>query len=355
MPSRMTRSGLVVAVALASGLWLSACGERGAPAPMPAPAPAATPAPAAPPPPPPPAVVAPAPMPVPVPALPPPAGGNGPAGGAGPPPPGAGQPAPPPVFPAGPDSMRPSPKRARPPASPEVPNAASEGPPATAPMPRTDSGTGAATAGGGGGGCAAAGLTSFPWPDAPQPSVTATIAPYLLSGAANSRPATLQAVAARLEGAIARAGYLQPKYLGAGCNGFAVMLDLEHIEADGSRARGAAGFAPPGQDEGFSLAAYVRRLFYAPPGHYRQIVFVVSSQRIGRIAAPPTEAELRAIAADGLSALPGRYAALPYTPQHVVLALVYEFDKGPRDGDARVIPPQGRLGAAVHLRKAQLF
>ena len=119
--------------------------------------------------------------------------------------------------------------------------------------------------------------------------------------------------------------------------------------------RGAAGFAPPEQAEGFSLAGYVRRLFYAPPGHYRQIVFVVSDQRLGPTTAPPTEAELRAITRDGMSALPARYASLPYTPRHVVLALIYEFDKGPRDGDARVIPPQGRLGAAVHLRKAQLF
>ncbi len=202
--------------------------------------------------------------------------------------------------------------------------------------------------------CAAADLPPFPWPDPPRPSVTAIVPPYLLFGS-GARGETLPAVAARLDGAIARAGYLQPKYLGAGCNGFAIVLDLEHIESDGTRARGAAGFAPPGQEEGFSLAGYVARLFHAPPGYYRQIVFVVSDERMRQTAAPPTEAQLREIAREGRSALPAGFATVRYTAGHVVLALIYEFRKGPRDGDAEVIAPEGRLGAGVHLKKSQLF
>ncbi len=60
-----------------------------------------------------------------------------------------------------------------------------------------------------------------------------------------------------------------------------IVLDLEHIEADGKRMRGTQGFAPPSQEAAFNLAEYVKRLFYAPPGHYRQIVFVVSDQTNG--------------------------------------------------------------------------
>jgi hypothetical protein len=202
--------------------------------------------------------------------------------------------------------------------------------------------------------CAAAGLAPFPWPTPPQPTITAIVPPYLLFGT-ESKTATLAAVAARLEGAIERAGYKEPKYLGAGCNGFAIVLDLEHISADGTRIRGAAGFAPPSQEEAFSLAGYIKRLFYAPPGHYRQIVLLVSDQRMANATAPATEAQLREISKDGVSALPGAFSELQYTSQDVVQALIYEFEKGPRDGDATLSPPEGRLGATVHLQKAQLF
>lgn len=329
------RALAAAAMVLASGLWLAACSQDGAPMPTRGSAPAVRSPP--PPPPPPPAAMPPVPA--------PPTARDGAVGGGRPPLRGAPPPAPDPST-ASAGAQPPPSGGARPPGD-AVREPAGAGRPAvrSLELPRSR----------GPGDCAADGLAPFPWPEPPQPSVIATLAPYLLAGPAGRRPATLHDVAGRLESAIAQAGYLQPRYLGAGCGGFAIVLDLERIEADGTRARGTAGFAPPGQDEGFSLAAYVRRLFHAPPGHYRQIVFVVSDQRPVRTTAPPTEAELRAIASGGASALPAPYTGLPYTPRHDVLALVYEFVKGPRDGDARLVPPQGRLGAAVHLRKAKLF
>jgi len=202
--------------------------------------------------------------------------------------------------------------------------------------------------------CPTAGLVPFPWPNPPLPSVTALVPRYLLfpdEGKATS----LRAVGARLEGAISRAGYRQLKYLGAGCKGFVIVLDLEHIEADGRRMGGTGGFAPPSQEADFNLAQYVKRLFYAAPGYYRQIVIVVSEQGMTNATAAPTEAQLRAITRDGASSLPSAFANVAYTPRHAVYALIYEFEKGPRDGDLKVIPPAGRLGATVHLMKAKLF
>jgi hypothetical protein len=180
------------------------------------------------------------------------------------------------------------------------------------------------------------------------------VAPYLLFPG-GSEGKTLLDVARRLEGSIAAAGYLEPRYLGAGCNGFAVMLDLEQIEADGARKPGAAGFAPTTAEPGFTLAGYVKRLFYAPPGYYRQIVFVVSDIGIATTTPTPTPGELRAIARDGSAALPPGYGGVPYTWQYKVVALVYEFQKGPADGDAKQIPPSGRLRAPQHLQKARLY
>ena len=203
-------------------------------------------------------------------------------------------------------------------------------------------------------GCASTGLAPFPWPKPPEPSTSATI-PRRLIFADDGSERTLAAVAARLDAAIAGAGYLQPRYLAAGCDGFAVVLDLEHIEADGSRARGVAGFAPPSQDEPFSLASFVRRLFYAPPGHYRQIVIVVSDERMAAPAPAPDESQLRVIARDGVSALPRAFASRTFSSRHELVALIYEFEKDANDGDVRWIAPEGRLGATVHLKKSKLY
>lgn len=202
--------------------------------------------------------------------------------------------------------------------------------------------------------CVADALPPFPWPSPPAPSDSTLIPPYLL-WPAGSEGKTLLDVARRLEASIAAAGYLEPRYLGAGCNGFAVMLDLEQIDANGARKPGAAGFAAPTQEPGFSLAGYLQRLFYAPPGYYRQIVFVISDEGIAATTPAPTPGELRAIAKDGSAALPPAYAGAPFTWKYKVVALVYEFQKGPKDGDARQIPPSGRLRAPQHLKQAQLY
>ena len=233
-------------------------------------------------------------------------------------------------------------------------------PPEKAPSSGPTAPSSSASSSPGGKRCPSAELAPFPWPNPPLPSVTALVPRHLLFEGYRQNSTmvgvtTLAEVAARLEGAIARAGYREPKYLGAGCKGFAIVLDLEHIEADGRRKGGTSGFAPPSQETAFNLTDFVKRLFYAPPGYYRQIVFVVSEERIANATPPPTEEQLRAIARDGVSALPSQFESLYLLPNHVILALIYEFRKGPRDGDVSVIPPKGRLGGTVHLMKAQLF
>lgn len=267
---------------------------------------------------------------------------------------------PPPATSPPPDTSAPPPDTSAPPTSGAEPPSAepAPAPPPPPPPPPAPAATRPPTDNGGGSGgasaCASRELAAFPWPSPPQPSDSALIAPYLLFPD-GSDGKTLMDVARKLEGSIAAAGYVGPRYLGAGCNGFAVMLDLEQIEADGTRKPGAAGFAPTTAEPGFTLAGYLKRLFYAPPGYYRQIVFVVSDVGIAATTPTPTPGELRAIAKDGSAALPPAYGSVPFGWKYKVVALVYEFQKGPADGDARQIPPSGRLRAPQHLKKAQLL
>jgi len=202
--------------------------------------------------------------------------------------------------------------------------------------------------------CAAASLPPFPWPNPPEASNSTPVPRYLLFRSDDKAP-TLQDVARRLEQTIAQAGYRRPVFLGAGCDGFAISLDLEHIEDDGTRKPGADGFASPNQGARFDLMIYLEQLFFAPAGHYRLIVLVVSKQGPGRMARAPTVRQLRELARDGPTSLPSSFAAVAYSQRYEVTALVYEFEKGPRDRDVRVLPPEGRLDGSVHLMKAHLF
>jgi len=197
-------------------------------------------------------------------------------------------------------------------------------------------------------------MAKFPWPDPPQPTVTDTLAHALLLGPTLGKTASMRDVADRLESAVRAAGYLNPKLLGVGCDGFAMVLDLERIRDDGSRMAGDQAWAPPSQEDAFSLASAIKRLFYAPPGRYRQIVLVVSSKPMRGTTPAPTAAEFGKITKDAGYPLPAPFDAVTMTDTHLVRALVYEFEKPAAAKDAQVKPPPGRLGLINHLQRARI-
>ena len=199
-------------------------------------------------------------------------------------------------------------------------------------------------------------MAKFPWPDPPQPTATDTISRASLLGTDHGKGKSMTDVAARLEAAVRTAGYVNPKLLGVGCDGFAMVLDLEHIQADGTRMADAEGWAPPSQDEDEpGPVSAIKRLFYSPPGRYRQIVFVVSDRPMAQVTAAPTAAKLRTITKDAGHPLPDQFDAVPLTERHVMRVLVYEFAKPSAAKEAQVTPPPGRLGVLVHLKRARLI
>lgn len=199
-------------------------------------------------------------------------------------------------------------------------------------------------------------MAKFPWPNPPQPTITDTLVRSLLLGTTLAKTATMRDVSDRLESAVRAAGYRNPKLLGVGCDGFAMVLDLERIRGDGSRLAGDRGWAPPSQDDSFSLASAIKRLFYAPPGRYRQVVLVVSDRPMGRTTPAPSAAQFGQITKDAGYPLPGPFDAVPMTDTHVVRALVYEFEKPAAAAkDAAVVLPPGSVGLLNHLEKARLI
>ena len=200
-------------------------------------------------------------------------------------------------------------------------------------------------------GAPAAPIPQFPWPP-PRASASAVIpAAFVKPGAVDT--ATLGDVAAEISAALDTGGYFERSYFGAP-GGFAMVTRLERINPDGTPTaeaeRWTVGALPL---TSFSLAAYLRALFTAPSGHYRIIVFVVSSQPFAQSETEVERSEALAWLSEGLNRLPDNIALAPFTPQHTVTALIYEFEQ-PGNQEAMLMLPANLMGR-VHLERAQLW
>ena len=133
------------------------------------------------------------------------------------------------------------------------------------------------------------------------------------------------------------------------------MARLERIREDGSAAPEELRFLQPGAEEPFSLATYIRRLFFAPAGYYRQIVFVATDQPFTTNASETLTAEQAAqLLREGANRLPDQYRSFAFGPSHVVTALIYEFRKGPADEDVVTLDP-GRIAGRTHLERTGIL
>lgn len=202
--------------------------------------------------------------------------------------------------------------------------------------------------------CFVDGMNDFSWPP-PEPSTKVTIPRALfLTGVAGENQ-TLGRVGDRLEAALIEAGYVEYGYQSIGCSGFAMVTRLERIDETGRPLPGAERFAPPEARPNWSLGSYLQRLFYAPPGYYRQIVFAATEQPYDEedLAPAPTRDELDEMMADAdVEALPDALVERPFTRSHRLHALIFEFEKGEAERDVRQV---SRLGGAAHIQAAGIY
>lgn len=190
-------------------------------------------------------------------------------------------------------------------------------------------------------------LPPFPWPP-PEPSARELIPrrDLLRTDAAVSQGE----IGRRIQNALRQAGYTEYSYYSAP-GGFALVARLERMKPDGTPDPGEFRFLAPNADEPFSLSSYVSRLFFAPEGYYRQIVFVTTDKPFVASAPAPTAAEAQRLLRQGGNQLPIEYDSRPFSAAHSVTALIYEFKKNPADRDVETLQP-GRIAGAQHLSKA---
>jgi hypothetical protein len=194
----------------------------------------------------------------------------------------------------------------------------------------------------------------FPWP--PPRASALTAVPAALLAKAGASPRSLGDVERRLTAALDANEYSERSYYLVP-DGFAIATRLEQINPDGTSKAGHQRWAAEsGPLREFSLQAYLSALFSASQGYYRVIVFVVTSHPFSQADVAVTREDALAWVSKGLNTLPRAVADKPYSPEHSCSALIYEFEqpsKSKRHEAKMQIP--GRLTAAVHLRKANLW
>jgi hypothetical protein len=193
-------------------------------------------------------------------------------------------------------------------------------------------------------------LPHFPWPP-PTPSEKMILPRGKLLAGLGARP-TLAGVSDRLVSALNAADYSEYSFYSAP-GGFALVARLEQFELDGSPKPRGMRFLEPNTQAPFSVASYVRHLFFAPQGFYRLILFVVTDNPVATRGPAPSALMTEKWLRQGADRLPSIYRRMAFTPDHQVSVLVYEFQKrGPRNV-ATLVP--GRLDVRTHLEKAGLY
>lgn len=197
------------------------------------------------------------------------------------------------------------------------------------------------------------GIPAFLWPP-PEASASMKIPSQFLIDS-NAPATTLAQVAQRLESAFAQTGYVERSYYSVP-GGFALVSRLEQFNPDGSSKtppeRWAAEITPP---KVFSLSSYMKALFLPQEGHFRIIIFLVTS---APFAQQPenvvTQEEAQEWLSGGTQMLPPSLGNSTYSDRHYCVALVYEFEQSSRNHTPE-FRRLSRLPGFEHLKKSRLW
>ncbi|MEO1714961.1 MAG: hypothetical protein AAFU60_16640, partial [Bacteroidota bacterium] len=153
--------------------------------------------------------------------------------------------------------------------------------------------------------------------------------------------------------AIAACGYYEKSYYSLP-EGFALVTRIEQIREDASSMAGAARWSTNivGMEE-FSLQAYLKALFTERKGYFRVFVFLVTNRPFGQTGPPVEQDQAKQWISQGLNTLPKELAKEPFTLDHNVSVLVYEFEQT-ETGEANYLKP-GRHTSQTHLEKSRIL
>lgn len=186
-----------------------------------------------------------------------------------------------------------------------------------------------------------------PWPP-PKPSARLD----LPREAVVSRPdaKSLGDVGDVLRGALEDRGYYELSFYSVP-DGFALATRLERIEDDGRPAPEPGRWSTSTAPVKFELADILKRLAGAPPGRFRVILFVVTTEAFTLDSRTVTSSEALGWVSGGANKLPKQYYRIPIADGTDCTALVYEFERLPVEPTGKQV---ARIGAREHLDRSGL-
>lgn len=169
-------------------------------------------------------------------------------------------------------------------------------------------------------------------------------------------------VADELDALLGAAGYSERAYFRLHTEGqtlgFALVTRMERIRGDGRPFPPEERFLAAGAKDRFDILDFLQSLFVAPVGYYRVLVFTVSREPVKANGKAIDEAGAREWLATGGTRLLGCVANQPFTAQHGVDALVYEFRHAPEEEKKTKPVSQlrpSKLDPALHLKRAGIL
>lgn len=193
-------------------------------------------------------------------------------------------------------------------------------------------------------------IPDFPWPP-PTASAVATVPRSLVENSGGTT--RLADVGARLEGAFYQAGYGEMSWYRVP-EGFAMVSRLEQFNNDGTPLQGDDRFSAELARPPASLTGLIKDLFFAREGHYRVVVFMVTSLAVQQSPQRMSRRAASDLVSSGADRLPENTGSQPFTGNHKCTALIYEFFQRTADHPAEFVSP-GRLDGTTHLRRSGIL
>ena len=138
--------------------------------------------------------------------------------------------------------------------------------------------------------------------------------------------------------------------------GFVLVTRLEQIEDDGSPSPEPARWqlALPGRYDFWNLSFW-KNLITGTKGNYRIVALVVSDQGFSQRSEGVDAGQAMAWFGEGWQKLPPGIRSQPFTSEHTVTALVYEFERSEIEAEVKGPLNPLNLRAKTHLLKAGLL